>query len=111
MTSIEADTRSDPARVFVSAVSKGSRMCTAASCMPLTNGLPGGASLTEVSVQANMSDYLFEWRPVRGQELHEAYRVCLAARDEDSLVTNIVCYHMKVIYACMCVHMYMYVCM
>jgi hypothetical protein len=102
MVSIEADTKSDPSRVYLSAVTKGSRMCTAASCVPLTNGLPGGASLTEISVGANMSDYLFEWKPVRGQEMHEAYRVCLAARDEAFLVSNIVCYHMKVIYVYIC---------
>ena len=98
MMSIEADSKSDPQQVTLRAITEGSRMCTAASCTPLPSGLPPGSTLRQLAVTANMSDYLFTWKPVRGQEMHEAYRMCLAASDQGLYTTKLVCYNIKVLY-------------
>jgi len=95
------DASAAPYALTIVPVEDDGNLCHSAGCQRLPGGLPQGAVLVQSSATGQAQATL-TWTPTRGQDLHEAYKLCFEAQTTAlnsaarGMYTARTCIHVKV---------------
>jgi len=73
------DTSADPYSLTITTVEDERNVCDSSGCRAIEGGLPAGLQISTAVAGTGAVTAELRWKPKRGQDLHEPYRVCLVA--------------------------------